>query len=176
MNAEQVANQPVKLIIEGVDANGDAKQITFVLAKSLPLAIEVALNRDLVELGKFEMTPHERMRPQLESLWRKSKQAADAKDFDAAEQFTASWNRLHDRMCDNLISGRADDLASEVYWAIGRKSVAGLCKEIVLRSKHAGVDVSLAELQAIITAGNANVIFAQLQEVLGEIGNFTEKS
>lgn len=172
MTTEELANQPVKLPIEGVDANGDPVKLSFVLARSLPTAAATALDRDLLAIGKRNLTPHERLRPQLDSLWAKAKAARQSNDADSFERFMASWNRMHDRLHDTIISGKADDLAIDVYWGEGRKCPEGLCREIIERAKHVpGAEpVNAAELRAVVTDGNAGLVFASLQEALGEIG------
>lgn len=170
MDAKALANTPVTLDIEGVDSAGAAVKLEFRLAPSMPLATEMALGRDLIAIGKKLLTPYERIQPQLEWLAAKAKEAAEARDADAANQFAADRAALLRQLSDNITSGKADDLAADVYYAKGRATPDGLCREITERAKAAGYPVTLPELRAVITEGNANLVFARLQEVLGEVG------
>lgn len=165
MTADQLANTPAKLTIEGVDASGEPTVRTFALCRSLPTGVALALDRDLIDLGKRELTPYHRAQPQLDALVTLAKNAATPED---RSRFVADRQSILDRITDGLLSGRSDDLAAEAYWNHGRASPEGICREIAERAKHAGQDVPLAELRAVVTVGNAGLVFANLQAALGE--------
>lgn len=173
MELDKLTNMPGTLKIEGIDSGGKPASLSIPICTSLPTSIGLALDRDLIELGKTMLTPHERLRPQLESLWRKMRAATDAKEQEAAEMFQASWRCLHDRMHDTIVSGKADDLAGEAYWIAGRRSVSGLHREIITRAKQQSEIIDIKQLAAVVNESNASLVLAQLQIALGEIADPT---
>jgi hypothetical protein len=170
MTTEQLANVPVILKIEGLDSGGKPASLSIPLCASLPSAVGIALNRDLIALGKEHLTPYHRQQPQLKAL---SRMVRDEKDPVEREQLHADRQTILNRLSDGLLSGRADDLAAEAYWIEGRKSVPGLIREIMERAKHAGHSLPIAELSAVVTPGNAGLVLASLQEALGELADPT---
>ncbi len=166
MEIDKLANLSATLKIEGIDSGGNPVKLSIAICASLPAAVTMALNRDLIEIGKENLTPYHRQQPQLRAL---AKMIREEKDAAEREQLHADRQTLLNRMADGLLSGRADDLAAESYWVTGRSSVAGLHREIIERAKHAGGDVDLQQLAAIVTPGSAGLVFAQLQFALGEI-------
>lgn len=170
MDAKAMANAPVTLTIEGVNSSGEPANLEFRLSPSMPMAVETVLGNDLIAIGKKLLTPYERMQPQLAFLAAKAREAKDAGDAQAAAQFAADRQALLLTLSDGILSGRADDLTTEAYFAKGRASIDGLCREITERARHAGGTVTVAELRAVITEANAGLIYARLQEVLGESG------
>lgn len=174
MNVDQLASVPGTLKIDGVGSDGRAVSLTIPVCKSLPAAVGVALNRDLINIGKGELTPYHRVQKQLKAMAAMARQAADERDTETANQIAADRTTVLNKMTEDIQSGRADDLAIESYYIHGRQSVAGLLREITTRAKHAGTDVNLQELATIVTPGNASLVMASLQVALGEIDCPTE--
>lgn len=173
MSVVQMANQPVKLDLHGVDGGGAPVVLSLPLCRSLPVAVSTAMNRDLIALGKRNLTPYQRCKPQLDTLAALAKSAQASKNHGEQSQLLEDRQAILKCLTDSIVSGQADDLAEFAYWLEGRRSVDGLCHEISIRAKNVGGNVAVNELRAVITEVNAGVVLAQLQEVLGEIGDPT---
>lgn len=163
MTPDQLANTPAKLVIEGLDGSGQTATRSFVLCRSLPAAAALALDRDLIDLGKRTLTPYHRAKPQLDALATMAENAATPKD---RALLLSDRQAILERITDGLLSGRADDLAQEAYWDVGRKSIEGVRREVAERVKHAGGTVAIEELAAIITAGNVGKVHADMVTAL----------
>lgn len=165
MTAEQLANTPVRLTIDGVDASGEPAVRTFALCRSLPADSAIALDRDLIDLGKRELNPYQQSKPQLDAL------AAMAKAADSPEERVALLSdrqAILNRISDHILSGLADEMMAEKYFQAGRATVEGLTREIAERATLAGQTVPLAELRAIVTTGNVGLVLKNLVAALGD--------
>lgn len=154
------------LKIEGVDSGGNPACLSIPICASLPAAVTLGLNRDLIEIGKENLTPYQRQQPQLKAM---AKMIREEKDPEEQKQIHNDRQTILGIMAEGLLSGRSDELSAEAYWVEGRRSVAGLRREIIERAKHAGNEVDLKQLAAVVTNGNASLVLAQLQYALGEL-------
>lgn len=176
MTADMLAGVPGALKIEGFDGAGNPLVLEIPVCRTLPTAAATALDRDLIAIGRQAMTPYQRLQPQLKAMAGMIRAAVEAGDKETANLVESDRQSMLRKLAEDLQSGRADDLAAGACWEEGRKSVAGLLKEIVTRMKHAGGAVesgTLRELGLIVTEANAGAVLAALQVATGELADPT---
>lgn len=168
MTASDFANRPVTLSVECLDAGGNPSSLDLKICRSLPVASAAALDDDLIAIGKRTLSPHSLIRPQLDALSREAKAAQEAGNAEAAAQLLADRRDLLGDLGRSILSGDAENLAAQRYWEAGRKTPEGLIREIGERVKLAGGQASVAELAAVVTDGNAGLVYASLRAALRE--------